>query len=92
MVTLSPGRVTRQQGMSPIGPHGTTARMIKAGTTVMMGARMKMSLSAPPGISSSLKISLRPSAAGCSRPHGPARFGPTRVWNRAATLRSAKVI
>ncbi len=56
-------------------PQGTTAMMTRAGMTVMIGARIKISLSALAGISSSLKISLTPSAIGCSQPPRPGPVG-----------------
>ena len=62
-----------------LSPQGTTARMIHAGTKVITGARMNISLLALAGTSSSLNISLTPSATGCSQPPGPARFGPMRT-------------
>ena len=49
-----------------------------AGITASIGARMNVNLSARAGMTSSLKINLMPSASGCSKPCGPARFGPTR--------------
>ncbi len=70
-------------------PNGTTAKAAKAAVAEMTGARRKSTASAPPGRSSSLNISLMTSANGCSSPIGPTRFGPSRCWMNAATLRSA---
>ena len=39
----------------------------------------------------SLKISLTASAIGCSRPSGPTRFGPGRIWIQPIALRSHSV-
>ena len=72
-------------------PQGMTAQITIAGNTVMIGASTNITLSARSGISSSLKISLMPSAIGCNSPAGPARFGPMRVWMRASTRRSISV-
>ena len=65
--------------------------MIRAGTSVMIGARMNSSLSAEAGINSSLKNSLIPSATGCNNPNGPARLGPMRTWILARIRRSSSV-
>ena len=37
-------------------------------------------------------MSLVPSASVCSSPHGPARFGPTRLCMSEMTLRSNQII
>jgi hypothetical protein len=47
--------------------------MIRAGITVMIGARMKISLSAWED-QLALKISFSPSASGCGQPPGPASW------------------
>src|SRR5512133_3158444 len=71
-----------------LGPHGTVAVMMTAGTTVTIGAMKNNIFSAAAGVNSSLKISLTASAIGWSRPKIPARFGPIRTCMRESTLRS----
>ena len=51
-----------------------------------------LAVNAPPGMMSSLKISLTPSAAGCNNPHGPTRLGPLRCCRRAISTRSSSVV
>ena len=79
------------QGSTKSGPIGITAAIIRIGMTLIMGARRKTHLSAPAGIKSSLKTSFTPSAAGCMKPIGPTRFGPTRCCKKASSRRSSKV-
>ena len=73
-------------------PTGTTVKMRKAGMTERYGASLKTNASARSGSRSSLKMSLVPSAKVCSRPQGPARFGPTRLCMSEITLRSNQII
>ena len=56
------------------------------------GAAMNNSLSAVRGMMSSFSGSLSASATGCSRPKGPARFGPGRFCIRPMTRRSAQIM
>src|SRR5438067_13487574 len=50
----------------------------------------KRNLSASSGTRSSLSSSFTASATHCKKPPGPTRLGPTRLWMRAATRRSAQ--
>ena len=60
-------------------PSGITDHSRKAGTKARNGASRNTHLSALSGSRSSLKNSFVPSASVCSRPHGPALFGPDPV-------------
>ena len=73
-------------------PMGTTVKISTAGITERYGASLKTNASARSGSRSSLKTSLVPSASVCNRPHGPARFGPTRLCMSEITLRSNQII
>ena len=53
------------------GPNGITEKTMNAEATAMYGAKKKIQRSAFSGMKSSLVKSLRPSAIGCSSPHGP---------------------
>ena len=55
----------------PVGPNGITEKTMNAEATAMYGAKKKIQRSAFSGMKSSLVKSLRPSAIGCSSPHGP---------------------
>src|ERR1044071_4351895 len=70
------------------GPNGITENTMKAEATAMYGAKKKIQRSAFSGMKSSLVNSLRPSAMGCSSPHGPQRMGPSRACMNAEILRS----
>src|SRR5215510_8641615 len=61
------------------GPNGMTEKTMNADATAMYGAKKKIQRSAFSGMKSSLVNSLRPSAMGCSSPHGPTRIGPSRA-------------
>ena len=69
-------------------PSGITDHTRNAGTNARNGAMRNTTRSARFGSRSSLKISFMPSASVCSRPHGPALFGPTRFCMPDTTLRS----
>src|SRR5437763_1841854 len=71
-----------------VSPKGMTLSARNAVITGSAGAMRKTTLSAPPGIRSSLKKSLMPSAMVWSSPKGPTRCGPIRscMWPR--TFRS----
>ena len=58
---------------------------------VMTGPRKNRPLLAAVGTMISLKISFTASAIGCSRPSGPTRFGPGRIWVQPMALRSQSV-
>ena len=73
-------------------PHGMMAKATKAGAADSTGAITNTSLSTPVGMMSSLSGSLSASAIGCSRPNGPARFGPDRFCIRPMTRRSAQIM
>ena len=73
------------------GPNGTTAQAASAGMIVMTGPRKNRPRLAAVGTMISLKISLTASAIGCSRPSGPTRFGPGRIWLQPIALRSQSV-
>ena len=92
-----------QQRMGPylVGPKGMLQPLAdviklmfkeelrpKAAVAEIIGASAKRNASAARGRSSSLNISLMTSASGWSAPLGPTRYGPTRCWSIAATLRS----
>src|ERR1043165_8466837 len=70
------------------GPNGTTENTMNAEATAIYGAKKKIQRSACSGMKSSLVSSLRPSAMGCSSPHGPTRIGPSRACMNAEILRS----
>ena len=54
--------------------------------TEIVGATTNKILSAPAGITSSLKTNLRPSAIGCKSPNGPTRLGPIAVLDPGREL------
>ena len=62
-----------------------------AGTRETIGAAIYRNLFECVGMTSSLKRNFRPSAMGCSRPNGPTRVGPGRIWTRAINLRSSQL-
>ena len=72
-------------------PNGMTANVISAGINDNAGAMMNSGLYAAPGYVSSFMMFLSPSAAGCNRPPGPTRFGPSRSCIQPAIFRSASV-
>ena len=74
------------------GPMGITAKMIRAGTSDITGARVCTQGLAWEGVMSSLRASLIPSAIGCSSPKGPTRLGPRRTCIRPITRRSVQVM
>ena len=74
------------------GPTGMIAKATKAGAADSTGATTKISLSTVRGMMSSFSGSLSASAIGCSRPNGPARFGPGRFCIRPMTRRSAQIM
>ena len=71
--------------------HGMVSGIISAAISEMAGATTKNALLAPPGMTSSLRMFLSPSASGWKRPFGPARLGPMRSWIHAAIHRSSSV-
>jgi hypothetical protein len=73
------------------GPKGTTAQAASAGMIVITGPRKNNVLLAAVGTMISLNSSLTASAIGCSRPNGPTRFGPGRIWLQPMALRSHSV-
>ena len=73
------------------GPNGTTTQAASAGMMVITGPRKNRPLFAAVGTMISLKISFTASAIGCSRPSGPTRFGPGRIWLQPIALRSQSV-
>ena len=81
-----------RQGTSVGSPTGITAKARTATVMLISGARKKMPLSTARGMMFSLKKSFSPSAAGSSRPAGPALLGPSRTCMRAITLRSNQVL
>jgi hypothetical protein len=70
------------------GPKGITTQAASAGMMVMIGPMMNRLGVAFAGTTISLSSSLSASAIGCSRPSGPTRFGPTRMWIQPISLRS----
>src|SRR6185503_17456274 len=66
-------------------------KVISAGINDSAGASMYSQRLAWVGTMSSLKIIFSPSAKGCNNPHGPTRFGPTRICIQLMTLRSMSV-
>ena len=58
------------------GPNGITLKAASAVNAESTGALMYRTSTAVAGKKLSLRISLTRSAIGCSRPNGPARFGP----------------
>ena len=83
---------TTPHGVGIGAAKGITAKVTSAGKTASMGPMRKKSLADFAGSVSSLRMFLRPSAMGCSRPKGPTRLGPVRSWIHAETLRSASVV
>src|SRR5215216_8028378 len=75
---------------SMVGARGTTAHRINTDIIESIGAMLYTTLSAPPGVVSSLMISLMMSANGWIKPNGPTRLGPMRSWKRETTLRSTQ--
>ena len=73
------------------GPKGITAHAASAGMMVMIGPKKNRPLLAAVGAMISLVSSLTASAMGCSRPSGPVRLGPTRIWVKPMALRSHRV-
>ena len=73
------------------GPNGITAHAASAGMMVMIGPRKNRPLLATVGTMISLVSSFSASAIGCSRPSGPIRFGPIRIWVKPIALRSHSV-
>ena len=58
------------------GPNGMTEKVVSAVKAARKGPRMNAQWMASLGWKLSLFRSFRRSAIGCSRPRGPARFGP----------------
>ena len=73
------------------GPKGTTAQAANAGMIVMIGPSTNRPLLAAVGMMISLVSSFSASAMGCSKPNGPTRLGPKRIWVKPIALRSHKV-
>src|SRR6267154_6601756 len=69
-------------------PIGITAHARKAAATAIVGAMTNSVLSVAAGTKLSLNASFTPSAASCSSPNGPTRFGPGRRWIRPSATRS----
>src|SRR5581483_7441885 len=72
-------------------PNGSARKPQNAAQNARYGASLNRKRSAPVGATSSLLMSLMPSASDCSSPNGPTRVGPSRSWMRADTLRSAQM-
>ena len=70
---------------------GITARAVKAGITVRMGARVKRKRSARSGMMSSLIRSLIPSAIGWRIPWNPTRRGASRTCMKPRIFLSRSV-
>ena len=77
--------------ISKVVPHGITALVMHAVIMAMHGPRINNFLLASPGIISSLKNNLTPSARGWSIPKGPARLGPCLSCIKPAIFLSARV-
>src|ERR1700694_3852945 len=73
-------------------PIGITAHERNAAATAIVGATTYRTLSVLAGTKLSLKASLMPSAASCSSPNGPTRFGPGRRWIRPSATRSNQTV
>lgn len=71
--------------------NGISTQISKPISRVMLGAARNKIQFARTGMTTSLKISLRPSAIACNVPQNPVTFGPLRRWMDAKTLRSAIV-
>src|SRR5256886_11461800 len=82
---------TSPHGVGSGAANGITANVKSAGMKDIAGASMNRTLSAWAGRVSSLTRFLSPSAAGCNRPCGPTRFGPSRSCIHAQMRRSARV-
>ena len=65
------------------------ARVATAVTIEITGAMAIIHGTAVSGVDASFESSFSTSAAGCRRPFGPTRFGPTRDWKRPSSFRSA---
>ena len=68
----------RPHGVGSGDANGSTAHVSIAGMNASAGAMRNSHFSTSPGLLSSLKKFLIPSATGCRMPPGPARFGPRR--------------
>jgi hypothetical protein len=68
------------------------AKLTNTGITAIAGASQNSSLSTRRGTMSSFSGSLSPSISDCSRPNGPARFGPSRCCIRPMSRRSAQIV
>ena len=73
------------------GARGMTAQAPKARVKLIRGARRKTILSAPAGMTISLRMNFMRSAKDCQRPNGPTTLGPLRICTPAQILRSASM-
>ncbi len=67
---------TTPHGVGSGDANGITAHVTIAVQNAIAGARAKITGLPAPGDSSSFMKFFTPSAAGCSKPPGPVRFGP----------------
>src|ERR1044072_5551511 len=70
------------------GAKGTTAQATKERMKGSKGASRKTTVSAPSGMTISLRTNLKKSAKDWNRPNGPTTLGPLRICTPAQTLRS----
>src|SRR5438874_5320754 len=85
------GSLSRPKSVVSV-PNGTTENAAKAVAVDITGAIANRNASAAFGRRCSLNTSLMTSANGCSNPSGPTRFGPSRSWMYAQTLRSIQTM
>ena len=71
--------------------NGISTQIKSPINNVTLGAAKNKTQLARTGITTSLKISFKPSAIAWSVPQNPVTFGPLRRWIEAKTLRSAIV-
>lgn len=70
---------------------GIGAQVVNAKVNAMIGERVNRIGEESVGFVGSFRMSLIPSAIGCSRPNGPTRFGPFRSCMCPSSFRSSRV-
>ena len=69
------------------GPNGTTMNSTNVETSTMIGAIVKIRLSARSGMMSSFCRNFATSAKSCMDPNGPASIGPSRLCMKLTILK-----
>lgn len=70
---------------------GIGAQVVNARVSAMIGESVNRIGDESVGFVGSFRMSLMPSAIGCSRPSGPTRFGPFRSCMYPSSFRSSRV-